>query len=260
MKEFKGITYHDNPNLLNELLLTDFIAKLEPLFKLGWYIRETDGKIALRPGFGGIDHDTNWIHTNPDPQRPCQWYQLIHAHCNFIPKRCLSCWKVVARPTSLRELLMLYQVQEILRVENPKCWCKCGWEEREWVDGHYGGYFYCNSEEVGLERLETVRKAVADYIGSHIDVFLKRYCTEFELKWGDSKDYQRSRESEIMETAVIESSDVKKLGGEQPPYLKGHIMAKWIIKANGTPDPTVQFYNNGKPLYTPVRRYEKEVN
>nr|NIS52207.1 hypothetical protein [Phycisphaerae bacterium] len=121
MKEFKGITYHDNPNLLNELLLTDWVAKLEPLFALGWYLRESDGKMALRPGFGGIDYNTNWIHTNPDPDRPCQWYQLIHTHCNFIPKKCLSCWKVVVRPKNLKQLLMLYRVEQGLAKENPKC-------------------------------------------------------------------------------------------------------------------------------------------
>ncbi|NIS52984.1 MAG: hypothetical protein GWN94_18065, partial [Phycisphaerae bacterium] len=80
-----------------------------------------------------------------------------------------------------------------LSEENPKCWCKCGWEDRDWVHGNYGGYFYCNSKEVGLQRLETVRNAVrknVDY-GDKIDIFLKRYCTEFELKWGDSAKYER---------------------------------------------------------------------
>ncbi|NIS52790.1 MAG: hypothetical protein GWN94_17040 [Phycisphaerae bacterium] len=161
----------------------------------------------------------------------------------------------MVRPKNLKQLLMLYKVQQDLAKENPKCWCKCGWEEREWVDGHYGGYFYCNSEAIGQERKKTVREAVSDYIHPGVDVFLKRYCTEFELKWGDSAKYERTPEADIMETAIIEGSDVKKLGGRQPQWLKDHIMAKWIIKANGTPDTTAKFYNNGKPLYTPVRRY-----
>jgi hypothetical protein len=251
--------YHDNPNLLNELLMRDFVSKIEPLFQLGWHISLKTGKVALRPGFSGIDHNTNWIHTHPDPDRHCKWYQLIHAHCNFIPQRCLDCWKVVVRPKSLFQLLKLYELQIKLSEENDKCFCKCGWEDRPWVDGHYGGYFYCNSKEEGLDRLETVEFHVHHYIKDCVDVFLKRYCTEFELKWGDSAKYEKTPEAEILETAIYEGSEVADLHSPQPQWLKDHIMADWIIKANGTPDPTAKFYNNNKPLYTPVRRYYKEV-
>lgn len=254
-----GKTYHDNPRLLEELLNRDFIRKLEPLFELGWYIRPDDGKLALRPGAHGIEHSSNWIHPNPDPDRPCQFYQLIFQHCNFIPKRCLSCWKVVVRPTTLKQLLQLHDLQVQLAEQNPKCWSKCGWESRHWVHGNYGGYFYCNSKEVGLERLVTVRQAVDDYINPAVDVLLKRYCTEFELRFGDSSKYERPPVADVMETAIFEGTEVERLSEPQPQSVKDHIMAEWILKAYSIGDPTAIFYNQGKLFYTPPRRYFKEV-
>jgi len=253
-----GKIYHNNPNLLNELLLKDYIRKLEPLFRMGWHLRPEDGKLALIPGHHGIDHGTNWIHTNPDPERRCRFYQLIFEHCDFVPLKCMNCWKVVVRPKSLLQLLKLYELQERLAEENPKCWSKCGWEDRPWVSGNYGGYFYCSSKAVGWQRYQTVRKGVDEYIGKHVDVLLKRFCTEFEVRSGDSAKYQRPKEADIMETSIFEGSYIERLANPQPESLKDHIMSEWILNAYSIGDPTAIFYNNNKPLYTPVHRYEGE--
>ena len=247
----------DNPNLLNELLLRDFIRKLEPLFQLGWHIKPDTGKMAIRPGFSGIQHDVNWIHAKQSPDRPCRFYQLIHENCNFIPKRCLRCWKVVVRPNSLLQLLKLHDLQHEMVEKNPDCPCKCGWEERPWVHGNYGGYFYCDTQSLGAERFIEVKERVEEDIGKNIDVYLKRYCTEFELKWGDSARYARTPESRIMETAILEGSEIAQLNNEQPQYLKDHIMSDWILQAYKVGDPTARLYNNGEPLYTQPRRYYK---
>lgn len=250
-----GKTYHDNPRLLGELLQSDFIRKLEPLFKMGWYICPEDGKLSLMPGAHGIDPNTNWIHTNPDPNRPCRWYQLIFQNCDFIPTRCMSCWKVVVRPRSLFELLKLYELQTELVEKNPTCWCKCGWEERPWTHGNYGGYFYNDSRAIGEQRLDQVRDAVNRNISRDIDVFLKRYCTEMEIKYGDSLKYKRPDSADVMETAIIEGSYIERLSDPQPQYLRDHIMSKWILNAYAVGDSSALYYNEGKHIYPQVRKY-----
>lgn len=254
-----GKTYHDNPNLLVELLSTDFIRKLEPLFNKGFQINPATGKLTDVWGAEQINQEAPWIYVNPLPDADCEFYSDIFKNCEFIPNRCLSCWKVVVRPSSLTNLLKLYELQLCLVEENPNCWCKCGWEDRPWVFGNYGGYFYCKSKEVGLQRLETVRKAVADYIGKSLaeQVFLKRFCTEYELRLGDSAKYERKPEDDIMEAAIIEGSETTIVKNPQPESVRNHIMANWILKAYKIGDPTSMFYNNSKPLYKPSRRYEK---
>lgn len=253
-----GKTFHDNPNLLVELLSTDYIRNLEHLFAKGYRIDTQSGKLTDVWGPTQIDINNPWIYTNPLPDADCEFYGQIVKGCGFIPKRCLDCWKVVVRPGNLTDLFKLYELQLRLVGENPKCWCKCGWEDRPWVFGHYGGYFYCRSKEVGLQRLETVKRAVAEYIGP-VDVFLKRFCTEYEFKFGDSAKYERRPENDIMEAALAKGADMVSLKGPQPEAVRKHIMVDWILKAYGSGDPTAMFYNNGKPIYPPVRRYSKEV-
>ena len=74
----------------------------------------------------------------------------------------------MVRPNTIQQLFQLSAVQAELKMP-----CKCGIETRQYVKGHYGGYFYNRILYDGLECFEKVRKAVTDNIigGKNINVF-----------------------------------------------------------------------------------------
>jgi len=243
-----SINYCGNPNLYAELNATNIIPSMEAgaMFGPGRWIDIDDEKLHH---FGAIDPYVYWIYTNPDPDRYCMIYREIETGFRFIPTPCLDCWKVVVIPRSFHELMQLYELQKQLIKDNPKCWCKCGVESRDTVGRHYGGYFYTPSKEVGLQRYETVRKAVDEYINKDVTVLLKRYCTEFEMRYGPSDKYEPPPHAKEIEKEVFANIVLKQQSKVQPEFVRRHVIQRWMIFAHGRADPTVRLYNNNKPLF-----------
>ena len=107
--------------------------------------------------------------------------EKLPRHQKFVPSWCQDCWKVVVRPKTYKQLLELEGIMGGMDTE-----CKCGVEIRKEVQGLYGGYFYCQSKERGLDMLDLVREK-AGHIGR---VFLKRSCTEYEHSLGPSDKWK----------------------------------------------------------------------
>lgn len=212
-----------------------------------------------------VSWDTPWYHVNPDPERhKCTKLRNLFQAKNFIPSFCLGCWKVCVTPRTLRELFELRDIQLEMVKDNPKCWCKCGIEMRDWTPGKvYGGYFYTNSYDVGIERWKTVRAIVDKRMGEGVNVVLKRYCTEFEIITGDSSKYVRpsnADEVERMYFHLIEDSPAKIT---QPDWALLETYEKWIRHGWrwGTPEDRRQIeidHNNGQPLYNIPKTYHPE--
>jgi hypothetical protein len=153
----------------------------------------------------------------------------------------------------------LLELQKQLVKDNPRCWCKCGVEHRDFVPRHYGGYFYTSSMEQGQIRYETVRKAVNEKISPNITVFLKRYCTEFELKYGPSNEYVRPEYANGIEKKLWPLINLKddRSCVEQPGFIQEHVIQGWLVFAHGRGDDTVTLYNDFKPLFAPPVTYHK---
>ena len=272
----------------------DIMPRIQKLLSSGYYIRN-DGKVTTI--LKGKSPDPPWIYTRSHPELNCTfWHEVMFGAIGIFPPGCMNCWKVVVRPRTIKELIYLLEVQDELTTR----YCKCGIEVRGYVPALYGGYFYNQSQEEGLECLEDVRKLVAENISPDIPVVLKRYCTEFELKFGPSDELEETlmrgyfihpdegkktvmqlSEMQIWRHAAEQIFDVApetvpcdcagqlgcmKCHGlgytavPQPPFVKQHVIHKWFEWAWAHGDMTVKEFFGGEPLYTPSVRYEKEIN
>lgn len=245
-----------NKNLYRELSATNIIPGMARgnMFGSGRYVDVNTKKWRK---MSGVDLETRWIYTNPNPDLHCMYYRSIFDGYGFVPKKCLDCYKVVVAPRTFDELMKLLYVQELLIADNPKCWCKCGIEQRDFVPRNYGGYFYTRSLEQGQIRYETVRKAVDENISPDIDVVLKRYCTEFEIALGPSNLYKRPDGADDVEKLFWQNVEVSQDAVRQPDFVIRHIVQEWMMWAWGRGDKTVMLYNNNEPFYPAYVTYHK---
>ncbi len=246
----------------SDLQKFNLCPKLSPHLQ-GYRIDLTSQKlIAANPP--GINWNTPWHYINDDPKRAakCRKLLLLFKVLNFKPSFCRdSCWKVVVNPRTLRELYHLRDIQlDMVKVDS-ECWCKCGIEMRPTNGGIlYGGYFYVNSKEAGLERWQEV----VDLIGVGIPVILKRHCTEMELRFGDPERYISPPDAEQQEEMYFRMMDMSDLDDySQPEFALLQVEQNWIAFAwkYGTPEDRREIeidHNNGKPLYPACRTYHPE--
>lgn len=231
------------------------------LLNEGWYIDMDSGKITCK-GRASHDPDRPWVYTNPDPERKCGVYTAIADHFGFIPQPCLDCWKVVVKPRTVHELMELYKLQMKFTADcqGTDRFCKCGIEIRDYVPQNYGGYFYCNSQEQGLERWQEVRDLV-NKINPKIPVTLKRYCTEFEMRYGDSDKYKQPPGAEKLQAEIFDIIDWEELNDNppQPQSLINHILTKWFKHAWSRGDMSVILFNDNQPLFTPSVTYHDHL-
>lgn len=237
----------------------DLLTMLQPLWESGGWLLRNDGKLYFPNATMAIQ--TPWRHVQQDWRMDCgTWHRLIFDYLSkfmppgqkFVPAGCHECFKVVVRPQTLKELFALEKLQ--LRLNRPS---KCGIELRPTVHGLYGGYFYNQGLEQGLERYREVRRAVdeAPLLGREVGVILKRGCTEFELECGPSDQWQVTEEQMRLERLVnrwVSRDDVIRT---QPEQVLWRIYRQWIEHAYAWGDPTYSEFTGGKPLYPPVVTY-----
>ena len=236
-------------NLIGYLKRNGIMGGDRPTMKVG-----NDGKIRILMD-AGRDVNSPWIHVNSDPNRNCKKQELIEKLFNFIPTVCIRCWKVVVRPKTVIELIQLHNLMEDMNV-GKDVYCKCGIEIiRPFVTETYGGYFYTNSLEEGLARKEEVQALCDKYIRPGIKVILKRYCSEWELKYGNSKGYNQPKEAKIKEAMIDSSIELPVSTETQSDILKRDIIQRWIEHAHDRGDLSYKQLNNDEPLYSELQTY-----
>lgn len=251
-------------SLHKDIERADIIGKLQSGLEAGKYGIDNDtGKlfsVSARRNKDFLNWDTPWVFTNNPEGYSCDWMQDIFTAFGFVPRFCQSCWKVVVRPQTLQELMLLYELQKKMVEDNPECYCKCGIELRPFVFGNYGGYFYCRSRKIGLERYEQVRAGVDETISPDVPVTLKRACTEFELQAGPSCMYGVTDDQNYWEEVIEANCEITPYGGKQSPEAIVHIIRKWIKHAWSVGDKTVYLYTDGEQLITPPFTYHDKVD
>ena len=238
----------------------DIITKFRPLLQSGgWNLRDEDGKICATST--GMVWDTPWHHVVHDAFFDCQrWHKVLFdlfsitmpPGSGFIPSACQQCWKVVVRPKTLLGLFSLLDLQKFLALPS-----KCGIEVRNYVNGLYGGYFYNHSLELGLENYKLVREKVNEtpHLGEDTSVILKRACTEFEMRLGDSSEWKVTPKQLQIETTVNKWFVRNNVVREQPAHAIANVHRKWIEYAYSNGDETYKHFTGGKPLYKAVKTY-----
>jgi len=255
----------------NNIINYDPVPLIMPLLQKGYVVRE-DGKVV--PGITSKAVDMPWIYVRHKEDINCGFStDILFNSFNIFPKACLGCWKVVVRPRTVKELIQLLELEENL-TNRP---CKCGIERRPYVNALYGGYFYNSSEEEGLDCLADVKELVAKHISPDIKIILKRYCTEFEMKFGPSDQVEESIQRgyytepdgykvpimdavnmEIWETIARKIFDVGDVKSYQPAWVKQHVIAEWFKWAWANGDMTVKEFFDGEPMFRPSVTYERK--
>lgn len=253
----ESICKSGNCNLYQEVNYTNLIPRMIDGGAIGTG-RMVDPKTLKVEKTTAIETDSPWIYVNPNPQLYCMDYQAMFKGFGFIPTPCLECWKIVVQPRNFHELMCLYDLQRDMVQKDKRCWCKCGIERRDFVPRNYGGYFYTRSKVAGLRRLKEVRDLVGSEISEDIPVILKRYCTEFELRFGPSDKYIQPEGAKEIEEYYWKNVNRLKTALVQPEFVRTNVIAGWLLFANGRGDQTAYLYNNSKPLFTPSITYEEE--
>jgi len=242
----------NTPDLYRQVYEYDLVEKLEPLLKAGFRFRREDGKLTTTFSYVW---DTPWLTINRDPLRDCLlWHQILFRFMDVVPSFCLNCWKVVARPNTFHELCLLHD--QMVKWNRSS---KIGIEVRAYVQSLYGAYWYNNNIEAGKECLEFVKAETAKYVSQECSdsVHLKRYCTEFELKYGDSDKYKQTEKDKRWEKLVNDNfyfEDFPNLA-KSPEVIKQHILRNIIEYAAKMKDPTVKDYNEGNVPMPHIVKY-----
>jgi len=238
---------------------TNFYRHTSKEWKKRNYISLETQKVTAN---GFSDWNTPWDFVNNDKKRGmwCRRAQELAEMYNMIPPFCINCWKIVVKPRKHSELILLRNIQREMAENDPDCWCKCGIELRNYVPGLYGGYFYTDSKEMGINRYKQVRENVPE----HIPVILKRYCTEFEMRCGDSIDTEKRQPEDVEELQKFYFAHIDEplIMQAQPKLIKLEVYQGWIDwgwKFGSEEDRSEieRTYNDGKPLYPQPRKYEE---
>lgn len=250
-------TKKDRKNLYLRISNLDYITRYKDILeKEGYKLRLEDGKFV--PKNVGSAYDVPWIYVKTDGKARCDIYhKVFHQIDKHIHSYCRECYKVVVRPRTLVELFDLYEFQRRLDVP-----CKCGIERRESVHGLYGGYFYNRGIKMGIERLAEVRELVDKHLSKETPVFLKRYCTEYEvgpLALGPSdKTPDATQEDLEYENKVMSLFPQVGVNTPQSDEQVAYVMRKWIHWAYQNGDETYKEFTDGSPLFEDYIKYEGE--
>lgn len=262
----EDIAANRKPSFVDQMINFDIIDKLKDQLGSKKLINPQTGKIAEIEQLRTLGFDDPWIYTNPDKKRHCHWYTMVANRMGYPPPQCQECWKVVSRPRTLKELFLTLEMQYRMVEEDPDCWCKCGIEVRPWTNWNYGAYFYNDSLEQGREKWERVRKWTDKMVSEDVKVILKRSCTEFERRMGDTRTWDKRFKPENnpmvaqWEKMVEHSCHIEeKPQIIQPDYVKKHVFAKWIQFAWDRNDPSLLELNDGRPLLPPLVTYHDDL-
>lgn len=251
--------------MLQDLAKWDLIGKIAPLLQQGYFIRPEDGKITH--GQAGVIPDLPWIFISYMEDAACKYYHEVCLQCfDFIHSRCLNCWKIVFRPKTVEDL---FRMHELMQKDLSDIDSKLGVEERGYVHGNYGCYWYTRSKEEGLETHERIRKAIAnnpslrhllkakDEKGRSKRLILKRGCTEYEMRFGDSSKWMQSKDDAIWEAYLEDVFIATETTAVQPDFVKNHIMLKWLKFAYNRGDATALKFNDGRMFYPDYVKYHR---
>jgi len=262
-------------NVYGSICDQDVIGLLQELFEsYGYKLRDVDGKIHATLTTAV---ETPWVHIKPAYRSnghnfDCYIWHKIQFNAismklkePFVPSECQKCWKLVVRPHTIVELFELENLER--QLNRPS---KCGIEVRNTVPALYGGYFYNESKEEGLNCYDIVYEAmshneilkplldIVDEEGRTKNLLLKRGCTEFEHLCGDSKNWKVTPEQlrlEALMTRYVVTDDVDR---KQPDILINHVHRRWIEFAYQNADPTYKYLTGGNPLFPDYRTYHQE--
>ena len=250
--------------IYDELVNADIISKIKPLLETGeititpdWKIHKSD---SFRADYSPRSFQSPWMFLwEPDgPEWHCWKKHLIYFdYLDLLPSDCLNCYKVVLAPPNLETMHYLYN--KFLPLEWP---AKIGAEVRPYVNRLWGMYFYNRGLEAGRTRYQEVKDIISG-LDRDINCILKRGCTEFEIKYGPSNQWdniitEKQREYERKLDKIFVNPPPSK--NTAPPYFTSHKWRYFVEFAAANGDETYLKFTDGEeiPEHT-VMDYKKII-
>jgi hypothetical protein len=234
----------------DDLVKWDVVGKLlKPLKKQGWFWDTKTGKFT---NISGFDLDSPWISIKRTPNYLCAIYhRVMFDYLEILPSFCMDCWKVVARPKTVEDLIKCFFIMKDIDLPS-----KLGTAPRKNTFGLYQCYFYNKSLEQAKETEELVIKRFHNEVDDDMLVYTKRFCTEYEVKFGRSDVVTPTEDMLKWEKIVNNLIEYPERLSLQPTYLRRHIIRDWIETASQAGDPTVfRFIRNDGTLSADCVRY-----
>jgi len=237
-------------NLLQQVMSSNVLGKVRHMMAPNGplFIDKNTKKITCNPI---VLAETPWVKINHElkpKQKQCTLLKDILFDCFDIhPYYCKNtCWKIVVHPATFHDTIMLIEIFRSIKQES-----KVGCEHRESIPYNYGGYMYCND---GLITGRKLKKQVQDHVNAKfaqpVEVVLKRGCTEMEARFGPSKLWVESTEKELRyEDFVRKHFDLPLDIDKSPEFPDMDTMYNWFIFAWSRGDRTVDWYNDGNPIF-----------
>ena len=225
----------------------DIIAPVAQLFKAGDLILK-DGKACLGVNMSNSSPELEWMFGRMPPDRNCfLWHRIYLMAYNLIPKECYGCWKIVARPKNISQLMKIYEIQQ-----KTKAYGKCGIERRPFCTykGWYAAFWYCPLGK-GLAKAKELYEEVADRLHREVSlelpVILKRACTEMEEMVGATNLWKKTEAGLELQERLDAFYNIKTERIIQPPEFDTHIRLLWLRYAFEHGDPTVAEFCENYP-------------
>ena len=234
----------------DDLVKWDVVGKLlKPLRKKGWF---WDNKKVKFTKIAGFDMDNPWISIKRTPNFLCAVYhRILFDYLEVLPSFCMECWKVVARPKTVEDLIKCLFIMRELDLPS-----KLGTAPRKNTFGLYQCYFYNKSLEDAKETEQLVTDRFHREVDSDMLIYTKRFCTEYEVKFGRSDSVNPTEDMLKWEKIIEEIIDYPESVELQPVPLQRHIIRNWIETASQAGDPTVtRFLRDGVSLFANCLKY-----
>lgn len=217
-----------------------------------------DGQLVCRR----IKPDSNldWLYVNYSRNTKCTlWHKAIFDNFGFIPTPCHKCFKVVVKPRTVSELVVLYEFSKGIPIPS-----KCGAERRPFVFGPYSQFFYASGLDEGLRYYRLVRASVSEILSTDVPVILKCGCTRYELEMGPSDRWLITAEQLEFEAFLKDTVSKDIMDWEMEPYrqsgaLKEAIKEKWLEWAFHIGDAAYLEFTGGRPLFPKGATYHDKA-
>jgi hypothetical protein len=245
------------PSYLEKLMQFNFFDVFQGILGVTHYVVPGTDKVETIHKLVNMPRDT-WVHIRHLKENACEYFWLLEKHLKFVPRHCMNCWKVVVKPQTLEQLFKLEKWMWTLNKPS-----KCGVEDRDYVPQLYGAYFYNRGREAGDDCFEAVRGILAkdELLRPLVDeghIILKRFCSEFEIRVGNSSEYVRPDYADKWEDICeYHFGKQENLGIPATEDTIKYCHLRWIQFAYDRRDMTALKYNNGHHLYTQPFAYRR---
>jgi len=236
-----------------EWLKEDVMGRLMQIQNMGFKWDPITCKL-INMGPRYLKSETPWLHNGPDAFKTCGLdHGVVFNNFGFIPEGCQKCWKVCLGVKDFHNTVKLNEYQQTCGMPS-----KCGMEVRDYTPKHWGGYFYNDSFDQGMDCYERVKTDLDDHLGSdNYKVILKRGCTEMEFIVGPSPlwhitDKDREIYKLIKDFVVVESSRLP-----QNELVRANTKMKWMLWAHANGDMSYKEYNGGESLFPSYVSYHE---